>query len=452
MAAAAGLAALGLAWFTRRSVRQIERTFPPGGEFVDVDGVRLHCVVRGEGPPLVLIHGLGGQMLNFAYVVDLLAEEFRVILVDRPGAGYSSAMPPGKRGIRAQAAVVAGLVRKLGLRKPCVVGHSLGGAVALALALDYPDLVGELALIAPLSHAVRGSPWAKWALRRLSWLFAAASWTVVVPLARARFRQDEVLRSVFRPEKCPPDFEVRAGCAISVRPSHFLSALSEIAVINDDLPGMMVRYPGLRVPVRVLFGAGDVILDPERQGAALARAVPGLAAGRGAGRAHGARDPARVRSGVDRGGGEKFRLVVWDGGHFTVVVVVGTEDPSEGTGTAGDRTTVRLVAGAEIRRGAQGASAGEEGGEKGEGDEAAEDGAHGRESSVIFLEWSTKAEEVIPVPGVGPAGHPSRTPPGCAGSNGPVPRGCYPRLISRTPPGWPERRCRTSSENWCEDG
>ena len=276
VAATAGLAALGLAWFTRRAVREIERNFPPGGEFVDVDGVRLHYVVRGEGAPLVLIHGLGGQMLNFAYLVDILAEEYQVILVDRPGAGYSSPAPRGKRRIRAQAAIMAGFVRKLGLRKPFVVGHSMGGAVALAMALDWPESVGGLGLIAPLTHPVRSSPWGKWVLTRLAWLFVLAAWTLVVPLARLRFRQEEVLRSAFFPEVCPPDFEERAGCPICVRPSHLLSALSEMAVVNDDLPDMVARYPGLRVPIRVFFGAGDNILDPEQQGAALARAVQGL--------------------------------------------------------------------------------------------------------------------------------------------------------------------------------
>ena len=250
--------------------------FPPGGEFIDVDGVRLHYVVRGKGPPLVLIHGLGGQMLNFAYLVDLLADEYQVILVDRPGAGYSSAAPRGRRGIRAQAAVIAGFVRKLGLRKPFVVGHSFGGAVALAMALDQPDSVGGMALIAPFTHVVRSSPWAKPALSRLSWLFVLAAWTLVVPLARLRFRQEEVMRNLFRPEQCPPDFEQRAGAPISVRPSHFVSALSEMVVANDDLPGMIARYPGLRVPIRVLFGEGDSILDPEQHGVALARAVPHL--------------------------------------------------------------------------------------------------------------------------------------------------------------------------------
>ena len=248
--------------------------FPPGGEFVDVDGVRLHYVVRGEGPPLVLIHGLGGQMLNFAYVVDRLAEEFRVILVDRPGAGYSSAARRGRRGIRAQAVVMAGFVRKMGLRKPFVVGHSFGGAVALAMALDHPESVGGLALIAPFTHPVRSSPGAKLVLSRLSWLFVLAAWTLVVPLARLRFRQKEVMQNVFRPEECPADFEVRGGAPISVRPSHVVSALSEMVVANDDLPAMVARYPGLKVPVRVLFGAGDSILDPEQHGAALARAVP----------------------------------------------------------------------------------------------------------------------------------------------------------------------------------
>ncbi|HWJ96292.1 MAG TPA: alpha/beta fold hydrolase, partial [Telluria sp.] len=144
----------GLALFTRNTARRVEAYLPPGGRFVDVPGARLHIRDEGSGPPLLLIHGLAGQMCHYTYgVMERLAGEFRVVAVDRPGSGYSTRAEATPADLSAQAAALAALIDELGLGQPVVVGHSLGGAVALALALEHPAKVAGLALIAPLTHA-----------------------------------------------------------------------------------------------------------------------------------------------------------------------------------------------------------------------------------------------------------------------------------------------------------
>ena len=115
-AIAAGAVALtaGLAAFSRLAAHRIERRIPADGSFVVIDGVRLHYTDRGHGPAIVMIHGLGGQMRNFSYALeDLLVADHRVILVDRPGAGYSAAAPSA--AIPAQATFIAGLIDRLEL-------------------------------------------------------------------------------------------------------------------------------------------------------------------------------------------------------------------------------------------------------------------------------------------------------------------------------------------------
>ena len=73
---------------------KIERAVPPLGTIIDLDGERMHYVDRGSGPPIVMIHGLAGNLRNYTYaLVDRLTNDFRVIAVDRPGSGYSSAKP-----------------------------------------------------------------------------------------------------------------------------------------------------------------------------------------------------------------------------------------------------------------------------------------------------------------------------------------------------------------------
>src|SRR5262245_48712944 len=127
------LAALtaGLVWFTANTARKVEAALPPCGRFAEIDGERIHYVdTGGAGPAVVMIHGLAGNLLHFDYALaGRLASEFRLILVDRPGSGYSTRAAGADAGLTAQAATIAKLIRALGLTRPLVVGHSLGGAV-----------------------------------------------------------------------------------------------------------------------------------------------------------------------------------------------------------------------------------------------------------------------------------------------------------------------------------
>ena len=80
-----------LVWFTSNMAKRVEAMLPPRGQFMDIDGQRIHYTdTGGSKPAIVLIHGLGGNLLHFNYgIADKLAADYRVILVDRPGSGYS---------------------------------------------------------------------------------------------------------------------------------------------------------------------------------------------------------------------------------------------------------------------------------------------------------------------------------------------------------------------------
>ena len=137
----------GLVAFTARTARKIEAAFPPPGQFMEIDGQRIHYVDRGQGPAIVMIHGLGGNLGNFTYaLVDRLAKDFRVVAIDRPGAGHSTRPKHASAALGAQAATLATLMRALKLEKPLLVGHSLGGALSLTLAVHHADCIGALTL------------------------------------------------------------------------------------------------------------------------------------------------------------------------------------------------------------------------------------------------------------------------------------------------------------------
>lgn len=273
--AAAGVAAMGLLGLTVAETRRVERLVPADGELLEVDGARLHYVDKGKGQPIVMIHGLGGQLRNFNYVVEQLAEEFRVILVDRPGSGYSTAAPGASAGLTAQAALFARFLEELELEKPLVVGHSLGGAIALKLALDFPEKVGALALIAPLTRMARDLPPAFRGLAiTVPQVRAAMAWMAVAPFSR--YGPDRIVREIFSPDAVPEDFDVRAGGLLARRPLNFLASSADLRGAAAELEELSARYPQLKVPTRVLFGRGDTILDPKLHGQGLADVVPGV--------------------------------------------------------------------------------------------------------------------------------------------------------------------------------
>lgn len=265
----------GLVLFTVRTVRKVEAALPPAGRFVDVPGARLHLVERGQGPALLLVHGLAGQLCHFTYgIVDQLATQYRVVAVDRPGSGYSVRSPGTSAGLCAQADMLAALIDALQLGRPVVVGHSLGGALALALAQRHPQRVAGLALVAPLTHMVKGVSAAFKGLEITKpWLRTLVAWTLAVPVSIAK--RDTLLGMVFGPEAVPRDYATRGGGLLALRPSHFIAASTDLVAIPEDLPGIMQRYGTMQLPVSILYGRSDRILNPHDQGEALVAKLPG---------------------------------------------------------------------------------------------------------------------------------------------------------------------------------
>ncbi|MET0981499.1 MAG: alpha/beta hydrolase [Telluria sp.] len=264
-----------LAWFTYRTTRRIEQFLPPKGRFVDVAGARLHVRESGSGPALLLVHGLGGETEHFDYgVVEELSKRFHVVAVDRPGCGHSLRAPGAAADVSTQAAALAALVDKLGLERPTVVGHSLGGAIALALAIEHPQSVGALALVAPLTHAPEAPPAVFRALNisngPLRTLFARTLATPAGLLASKK-----VLAAVFAPESAPPDFDVKGGGLLSLRPRQFLASSCDLQAVQTHLPAIESRYGELALPVGILHGRGDAILDWRVNAQSLADKAPG---------------------------------------------------------------------------------------------------------------------------------------------------------------------------------
>ncbi len=274
VAALAALAA-GLAAYSRYVSAKAERALPMRGRIAEVKGGTIHWIEAGEGPPVVLIHGLSGNLHNFAGLADHLSRDFRVISLDRPGNGYARRDNDALAALPEQATMIAEFLREEGIERPVVVGHSLGGAVALQLALDFPEQVGAIALLCPLTHyepevppAFRGMEVDSPFLRR-----AIAS-TLAVPVSK--IKAHGMLEQIFFPDPVPADFAIRFGGILAFRPQSFVAASADLVMATATIARLAARFRTLGVAGGVQFGASDAILAPSRHGQTLCNAAPQL--------------------------------------------------------------------------------------------------------------------------------------------------------------------------------
>jgi len=143
--------ALTVFWFARPadvSFDEVRAGVPNSdySHFVEIDGVRIHYQEKGTGTPLVLIHGYTSSTYSWKEVFEPLSKSFRVIAVDLKGFGFSG-KPDGDYTRRAQAILVAHLLEHLKIDKAWLCGNSMGGEVALNVAVANPQRVAGLILI-----------------------------------------------------------------------------------------------------------------------------------------------------------------------------------------------------------------------------------------------------------------------------------------------------------------
>jgi pimeloyl-ACP methyl ester carboxylesterase len=156
--------------------------------FADVKGVRMRYFVGGAGPPLLLVHGLGGSAWNWTELAPLLSSRFRLLVPDLPGHGGSAALP-AVAGLQPFADRVALVAESEGMLPAPVVGHSLGGMVVLRMALRRPDDVSALVL-ASAAGLSTGSAWG----RQLLSVFTAVRPGRVAARYRSLVRRSSLLR------------------------------------------------------------------------------------------------------------------------------------------------------------------------------------------------------------------------------------------------------------------
>ncbi len=241
--------------------------------FVDAAGVSTHVAQWGEGPDALLIHGASSDMGVFQpTIIPLLAGGFRLTGYDRPGLGFTAQRPPGSESLAAQAGVAAGVIDALALRRPVVIAHSYGGAVALRLALDHGEKIGGLVLIAPVAYSWAGG--VSWHLHWSSNPLIGGLFNSVLtrPFVGAAARSGTA--AAFAPSQLPPDYFDAAGVIRAVRPSAMRANSSDVIALNREVTAQQHRYPGIARPVAIMAGDRDSVVSPSIHSMQLARTLP----------------------------------------------------------------------------------------------------------------------------------------------------------------------------------
>jgi pimeloyl-ACP methyl ester carboxylesterase len=235
-----------------------ERKHPPTGQFLTLHGRRLHYRQVGKGPDIVLLHGASGSMTEFDFgLMAGLADRFRVTAFDRPGLGWSDALPPGADGLAAQAHHLAQACKTLEITAPLLVGQSYGGSVALAWALQPA---------APRALVLLGAPCMPWpgdldiwyrlnrpALGRwlMPWLAAAWIWPAYVRAS---------LTGIFAPQPVPQGYADRIGTGLTLRRKTLAANVAQVNGLRAGLVAMQPDYPRLTLPIEALHGLADTVV------------------------------------------------------------------------------------------------------------------------------------------------------------------------------------------------
>ena len=230
------------------------------GQFVSVNGLRLHYVSKGSGQPVVFIHGNPGSHQDSMTVLGEVSRSYRAFAFDRPGHGYSERSDGISTTVEVQARLLRDALRGLAIEKPLIVGHSWGGALALAMALEHEEELSGLVLLAPAAYPSDAQWWTTLLhVPVLGDLFLKA----LTPLIGRRIIKDS-LKDAYHPEPVQEDY-LQAAELLWTRPDRVKACANDDRSLERSLKSLSGRYAEIRLPVVIVTGDSDLLLKPEDQ-------------------------------------------------------------------------------------------------------------------------------------------------------------------------------------------
>jgi pimeloyl-ACP methyl ester carboxylesterase len=267
-----------LALITQAGVLALQHVYPAQGETVDVAGAKFNVVDIGprdaSGPPIVMIHGASSNLEAMRHPLgEMLAKNHRVILIDRPGHGWSSRDRLEDSTPAIQGKMIDAALEKIGVSQAIFVVHSWAGALGARMALDYPQRVAGLVMLAPVTYPWPGG---------VGWYNKAVTTPVIGPLLAytitlplGTFLTEPGARGVFLPQIMPKDFVETTATKLLLRPREFLANAWDLVTLKEAVREQAQHYADIRTPTVIISGDdSDKTVSTEIHSRPFVKAVP----------------------------------------------------------------------------------------------------------------------------------------------------------------------------------
>lgn len=240
-------------------------------KFITIDSARLHFVIKGTGRPVVFVHGNPGSCQDWTRLYGPISSHYCAFAFDRPGHGHSDRPNHRDITVEIQARMLHDALKELNVERPILVGHSWGGALALAYSLEFPDDVSGLVLLAPAVYEGEDGVSFVSKLPALPIVGDLVNFLFTPLIAAPVVRAD--LKKAFAPDPVPKHY-LRAVLGEWTRPRKVKWYSVDDALLNASLPNLALRYPEIRVPVTIVTGDSDLIVPAKDNAHRLHQALP----------------------------------------------------------------------------------------------------------------------------------------------------------------------------------
>ena len=253
-------ALLMLALISQAGVLAVQRIYPAQGEMIEVAGATLNVVDIGPrdapGPAIVLIHGASSNLEAMRQPLgDMLAARRRVILIDRPGHGWSTRAREDNSTPAIQGEMIEEALGKLGVGEVILVVHSWAGALGARMALDYPHRVAGLVMLAPVAYPWPGGVGWYNEVVTTPVLGPLLAYTITLPLGF--FLAERGARNVFLPQTMPENFVGDTATPLLLRPREFLANARDLVTLKAAVREQAPRYAAIKAATVVISGDVD---------------------------------------------------------------------------------------------------------------------------------------------------------------------------------------------------
>jgi len=265
-----------LALVTQAGVLAVQRAFPPQGRMIEVDGAVLHLVDLGphdSGLPVVMLHGASSNLEAMRRPLgDLLARDHRVILIDRPGHGWSTRARRQDSTPEVQARMIDEALGKLGIDRAIFVVHSWSGALGARIALDYPTRVAGLVMLAPAAYPWPGGVGQYNKVIATPVIGPLLAYTITLPLGY--FMAEPGARGAFLPQVMPDGFVSNTATSLLLRPREFIANARDLVTLRAAMAEQAPRYAGISAPITIIAGDADKTVSTHIHSRPLAATAP----------------------------------------------------------------------------------------------------------------------------------------------------------------------------------